>query len=99
MKTKKETEPMEEAYKMLDGTPSATGVSDAAKGEHPKKDEVDFREKTEEKNERLYDQMEHDSEGNEKDPADKPEGQDKKCSDINEAYSMLFEALAIITKS
>lgn len=98
MKNKTNTEPMDEAYKMLDGAPSATGVSDAAKGKHPKKDDVQYREDTEDMNDRLYEDMEHDEEGKQKDPAKARYNPDSKCMDIDEAYSMLFEALAIITK-
>jgi hypothetical protein len=94
----KDTEPMDEAYKMLDGSPSATGVSDAAKGKHPAKDDVQYREDTEDMNDRLYKKMEHDEEGGEKDPSEDSYKQDGKCTDIDEAYSMLFEALAIIMK-
>lgn len=35
MITKKQTDPMEEAYKLISGDPSQTAVSDAAKGEPP----------------------------------------------------------------
>jgi hypothetical protein len=34
----KDNDEMQEAYKLLDGEPSATAVSDAAKGEKPKTD-------------------------------------------------------------
>jgi len=47
-------DPMEEAYKQLDGSPSATGVSDAARGIQPENDDESFRENTEQKNKQLY---------------------------------------------
>jgi hypothetical protein len=97
MKQNKNYDEMNEAYKMLDGAPSATGVSDAAKGIHPKKDKVQYRIDTENQNERLYEDMDHDEEGKQLDPSEKRHPQSK-CKDIDEAYSMLFEALAIITK-
>lgn len=86
MKTKTNTDPMDEAYKMLDGQPSATGVSDAAKGLAPKNDDEDYRDNQEEKNDRLYD------------GEDAP---DKKqmCHDIDEAYAMLFESLSVIMRN
>lgn len=66
------TEPMEEAYKMVGGDPSMTAVSDAAKGEMPLSD----------KQKRMKDY-------------ELQQG----CMDINEAYAMLFESLAVILKS
>jgi len=93
MKDKTNTDPMDEAYKMLDGQPSATGVSDAAKGLAPKNDDEDFRENEEEKNDKLYGETEGE------DP--KEESQDKKqmCHDIDEAYAMLFESLSVIMRN
>ena len=76
MNYKTNTEPMNEAYKMLDGAPSATGVSDAAKGIMPKTAMQDTEDQLEAKTNRMMG-----------------------CHDINEAYAMLFESLAVIMKS
>jgi hypothetical protein len=81
MKTK--TDPMDEAYKLLDGQPSATGVSDAAKGLAPKSDNEDREDNQIAHDERLYGS------------ADKKQV----CTDIDEAYAMLFESLAIIMRT
>lgn len=81
MKPKTDTNPMDDAYKSLDGSPSATGVSDAAKGNQPANDNEQFRDDTNEHNDRLYG------------------GGDAKCMDINQAYAMLFESLAVIMKN
>jgi hypothetical protein len=51
----KDTNPMEEAYKLLDGSPAADAVSKAAKGESPESDNEQREEAMEEKSERLYD--------------------------------------------
>lgn len=48
MKEKKQTDPMEEAYKMLDGEPAGDAVSKAAKGEEPESD-FEAREDNEDK--------------------------------------------------
>lgn len=87
----KDNDEMQEAYKLLDGSPSATGVSDAAKGQVPKTDNEQYREDSEEQNEKLYGEDEH-------------EGMMHKmmasnCQDIDEAYACLFESLATIIRS
>lgn len=81
-KTKIDTNPMDEAYKLLDAKPSATGVSDAAQGLAPKNDDEDFRENEEEQLERQYG-------GGKPRPA---------SCDIDDAYAMLFESLAVIMR-
>lgn len=81
MNVKTNTDPMDEAYRLLDGKPSATGVSDAAKGLAPKNDNEDFRDNEEAYNDRLYG------------------GNKQACRDIDEAYAMLFESLAIIMRN
>ena len=86
----KETEPMEEAYKMLGGTPSATAVSDAAKGDKPLTD--DEQRMKEAPEDPTQDEAEDKEEGEYK----KTEGVE--CSDLEEAYAMLFEGLATIIR-
>lgn len=91
MKPKTKTDPMDEAYKLLDAQPSATGVSDAAKGLAPKNDN-EAREDTEDaKEDKLYGTSESPSE----DAGDKKQ----MCDDIDEAYAMLFESLSVILRS
>lgn len=72
-----DTDPMEQAYKELDGSPAGDAVSKAAKGEHP---QTDF-----EAQEDHHDEMVQRMEGVTSD-------------DLENAYSKLFEALAVITR-
>lgn len=80
----KQTDPMNDAYKMLMlGAPSSTGVSDAAKGNVPQNDMQEEAAENDQKQVRLGIQS----------------PQDPKCTDIQNAYAMLFESLAVIMKS
>lgn len=87
-KDDRDSNPMDEAYKLLEGTPSATGVSDAAQGLAPKNDDEDFRDKTEEINERRI--------GTD---TPKEESVERPSQCLDDAYAMLFESLAVIMKS
>lgn len=78
MKTQTDTNPMDEAYKLLDGEPAGDAVSQAAKGLKPQT---------------AFAQAEADQAGMVK----RLRGS-QACQDINDAYAMLFEALAIIIK-
>lgn len=88
MINKTNTEPMDEAYKMLSGSPSSTGVSDAAKGVMPQSAAEEVDENNTQKTQRVMGQADDET----TEPANY-------CDDINAAYAMLFESLAVIMKS
>lgn len=69
MQPKTNTDPMDEAYKLLDGEPAQDAVSQAAKGNVPLSDN-EYRMKNAQP--------------------------DPLCTDINDAYAMLFSALSVI---
>lgn len=85
------TDPMEEAYKQLDGAPSMTAVSDAARGKQPTN---------------QYQQAEIDNQEKENnlDGSNPPESAQEDSigysgAEVEQAYAQLFESLATILKS
>lgn len=79
---KPEEDEMDKAYKMLDASPSSTGVSDAAKGEVPENEQAEEEHEAVAMSKRLDGEV-----------------ATQLTHEIQNAYSMLFEALAIITKA
>lgn len=70
--TQKQTEPIEEVYKLVSGSPAIDAVSVAAKGGVPETDQ--------EQRMRLM------------------SPKDLLCRDVEEAYSNLFQSLAVILR-